>query len=54
MILVILEKASTKRDLQLKKENLYYLEGLFPNVMTAVNDKIFFTKLFDNSDSFPF
>ena len=38
--------------LELKKENLDYLDGSFLDLMIIIKDKRFFTKLFDKRDSF--
>ena len=41
-------------ELELKKENLGYVEGSFLDLMINMKDKKISTKLFDKRDSFPF
>ena len=41
-------------EVELKKENLSYLEGSFLDLMITVKDKKIFTKLFNKMESFQF
>lgn len=41
-------------ELELKKENLGYVEGSFLDLMINIKDKKISTKLFDKRDSLPF